>query len=115
MELEGFRDMVEFIRIDTIRHWLMIAVLNLMNTAGFGFLMRLKMIFPLAWANQKYIMHAHSHFAFAGWVSHALMVFMLMAIFRLRANDPLPLRYPYIIAANLLASYGMLICFTLQG
>jgi hypothetical protein len=115
MVLEGFRDMLDFIRKGTIRQWLIIAVLNLLIVAGFGFLMRLKMIFPLAWANQKYIMHAHSHFAFAGWVSHALMVFMLMAIFRLRANDPLPLRYPYIIAANLLASYGMLICFTLQG
>ena len=111
----GFRDMLDFIRKCTIRRWLLIAVLNLLMVAGAGLLMRLKMIFPLAWANQKYIMHAHSHFAFAGWVSHALMVLMIMAIFRLRANNPLPLRYQYIITANLFASYGMLICFAVQG
>ncbi|TYR34758.1 hypothetical protein FXV77_14910 [Sphingobacterium phlebotomi] len=107
--------MLDLIRKCTIRHWLIIATVNLLIVAGFGFLMRLKMIFPLTWANQKYIMHAHSHFAFAGWVSHALMVFMLMAIFRLRSNNRLPTRYQYIITANLLASYGMLICFTVQG
>lgn len=111
----GFRDMLDFIRKYTIRHWLIIAVLNLLIVAGAGFLMRLKMIFPLARANQKYIMHAHSHFAFAGWVSHALMVLMVMAIFRLRANNSLPSRYQYIITANLLASYGMLVCFAVQG
>lgn len=107
--------MLELIRKCTIRRWIFVAVLNLLMVAGAGLLMRLKVIFPLAWANQKYIMHAHSHFAFAGWVSHALMVFMLMATFHLRANDPLPKRYPYIIATNLFASYGMLICFSLQG
>lgn len=69
----------------------------------------------MAWANQKFLMHAHSHFAFAGWVSHALMVLMVMAMFRLRAKDRLPPRYQYITAANLIASFGMLICFTLQG
>ncbi len=115
MVLEGFRNMLGFIQKNTVRHWLIVAVLNLLIVAGFGLLMRLKTIFPLAWVNQKYIMHAHSHFAFSGWVSHALMVLMLMAIFRLRANDPLPSRYQYIITANLLASFGMLVCFTLQG
>lgn len=115
MVLEGFRDMLDLIRKCTIRHWLIIATLNLLIVAGFGLLMRLKTIFPLAWANQKFLMHAHSHFAFAGWVSHALMVFMLMAIFSLRANDSLPLRYQYVITVNLLASYGMLVCFTVQG
>lgn len=94
---------------------MMVAVLNLLIVAGVGLLMRIKTIFPLAWVNQKYIMHAHSHFAFSGWVSHTLMVLMLMSVFRLRANDSLPPRYQYIIAANLLASFGMLVCFTLQG
>lgn len=69
----------------------------------------------MAWANQKFLMHAHSHFAFAGWVSHALMVLMVMAMFRLRAEHRLPPRYQYITAANLIASFGMLICFTRQG
>ena len=99
----------------TVRKWLIIALINLLLVASAGLLMRLKMIFPMAWADQKYIMHAHSHFAFAGWVTHALMVFLLMAVFRLRSTDILPVRYQYVIAANLFASYGMLISFALQG
>src|SRR5690606_36309017 len=69
----------------------------------------------MAWVNQKFIMHAHSHFAFSGWVSHAIMVLMVMVEFRLRTTDPLPTRYQYTLAANLLTSFGMLICFILQG
>lgn len=107
--------MLKIIRNYNIRHWLTVAVFNLLIVAVFGLFMRLKMIFPMAWANQKFLMHAHSHFAFAGWVSHALMVLMAMAMFRLRAEDRLPPRYQYISAANLIASFGMLICFTFQG
>lgn len=107
--------MLKIIRKGNIRQWLTIAVFNLLIVALFGLLMRLKTIFPMAWANQKFLMHAHSHFAFAGWVSHALMVLMVMAIFRLGSQDRLPPRYQYVVATNLLASFGMLICFTLQG
>lgn len=107
--------MLKIIRKGNIRQWLTIAVFNLLIVALFGLLMRLKTIFPMAWANQKFLMHAHSHFAFAGWVSHALMVLMVMAIFRLGSQDRLPHRYQYVVATNLLASFGMLICFTLQG
>jgi len=104
-----------FIQKMTIRRWLILGVFNLLIVAGVGLLMRLKMLIPLAWANQKHLMHAHSHFAFSGWVSHTLMVCMLLAIFRLHPQDTLPKRYQYILASNLLASFGMLVCFTLQG
>lgn len=107
--------MVSFIQQRSVRYWLVVAVLNLFLVAVLGLLMRLKAIFPLAWVNQKFIMHAHSHFAFSGWVSHAIMVLVVMVVFRLRTTDSLPTRYQYTLTANLLASFGMLICFVLQG
>lgn len=108
-------EMMNFIQQRSVRYWLVVAVLNLFLVAVLGLLMRLKAIFPMAWVNQKFIMHAHSHFAFSGWVSHAIMVLMVMVVFRLRTMDSLPTRYQYTLAANLLASFGMLICFILQG
>jgi len=107
--------MWQFIQKCSVRQWFGIAIFNLLIVGCFGLLMRLKVIFPLAWANQKFLLHAHSHFAFGGWVSHALMIFIVMAICGLKANDVLPPRYRFIVVSNLLASYGMLISFTLQG
>lgn len=95
--------------------WAVMAILNLTLVGLLGLFMRLKMLLPMAWLNQKYLMHAHSHFAFAGWVSHALMLLMLQAIFSLRKVDRLPTRYAYLLAANLFTAYGMLVCFSLQG
>src|SRR5690606_18413352 len=107
--------MASFIQQRSVRFWLVVAVLNLFLVAVLDFLMRLKAIFPMAWVNQKFVMLAYSYFAFSIWVSHAIMVLMVMVVFRLRTTDPLPTRYQYTLAANLLTSFGMLICFILQG
>lgn len=107
--------MMNFVRRCSIRHWIILAVANFLLVASLGLLMRLKAIVPMAWANQKNLMHAHSHFAFSGWVSHTLMVFIVMAVLGLQAKDVFPRRYQWIIGANLLASFGMLVSFTMQG
>ncbi len=99
----------------TVRHWVIFALTNLLFVAALGLLMRLKVLFPLPSINQKYVLHAHSHFAFSGWVSHILMVFIVAAIFRKKSHEALPVKYQYIISANLLAAYGMLVSFFLQG
>lgn len=107
--------MLKFIQRCTIRQWFIVGVVNLLIVGGVGFLMRLKIIFPLPWGDQKFLMHAHSHFAFAGWVSHVLMVFIVLAMYRLKQRHTLPRRYQYIVAASLFFSYGMLVAFALQG
>lgn len=99
----------------TIRQWVVLAVFNLLLTAALGGLMRLNVLLPIPAINQKFLLHAHSHFAFSGWVSHALMVFMVAALFNRKNHENLPAKYPAIIVANLLASYGMLVSFFLQG
>src|SRR5690554_1632269 len=93
--------------------WLKFSVVNLFLVALIGTFLRLKVLteFPL---QQKHFLHSHSHFAFAGWVSHTLMV--LMVYYLKNKYETLPLtRYIKLIIANLVCSYGMLIFFIYQG
>ncbi|MBL1408085.1 hypothetical protein [Sphingobacterium faecale] len=99
----------------TIRQWTVLGVFNLMLVAALGLLMRSMVIFPQTWLNQKFILHAHSHFAFSGWISHMLMLFMAMVALRREPDACLPKRYQLLLGANMLASYGMLFCFSWQG
>lgn len=99
----------------TVRQWIILAVFNLLLTAALGALMRLNVLLPIPAINQKFVLHAHSHFAFSGWVSHALMVFMVAALSNRKSSENIPARYQAIIITNLLASYAMLIGFFLQG
>lgn len=99
----------------TIRHWAIIALSSLVLVALTGLLMRLKILLPLPAINQKFVLHAHSHFAFAGWISHALMVFMAAALHRKKSHEVLPSRYQWLILANIAVAYMMLISFFLQG
>lgn len=93
--------------------WLKFSVVNLFLVALIGTFLRLKVLteFPF---QQKYLLHSHSHFAFAGWVSHTLMV--LMIYYLKNKCETLPMsRYIRLIIANLVCSYGMLIFFIYQG
>ncbi len=107
--------MIAFVRKITIRQWIVLGIANLLLVATWGLLMRLKFILPLPAINQKFLLHAHSHFAFSGWVSHALMVLIAAAICGQRSHGNLPWRYQLTIIGNLIASYGMLISFSQQG
>ena len=49
-----------------------ISFLNLLIVAILGTLMRYKIEFEFPYFDQKNIQHAHSHFAFTGWISHTL-------------------------------------------
>ena len=93
--------------------WLKFSVINLFIVALIGTFLRLKVLteFPF---HQKHLLHSHSHFAFAGWVNHSLMV--LMVYYLKNKYETLQIkRYVRLIIANLLCSYGMLIFFIYQG
>jgi hypothetical protein len=97
-----------------IKFWLKLSLINLLIVAILGVLMRYKIGFEFPYFSQKNIQHAHSHFAFAGWITHALYV--LMIHFILKLNQQLETKnYKRIIIANLICSYGMLITFFYQG
>lgn len=91
-----------------------ISLFNLLLVAAMGVILRYKIAFSLPFIDQKHILHAHSHFAFAGWVTHALMILLVQYI--AVKNDTAVLnKYKWIIYANLVTAYGMLLSFPWQG
>jgi hypothetical protein len=94
--------------------WIKTALVNFCIVALAGVVLRYKINFPLPIVNQKYLLHAHSHFAFTGWVSLALMALMVNYLQQqnIIANYR---RYQWILLANCVVSYGMLFSFIAQG
>lgn len=96
--------------------WFKIALLNLVLVALVGLIMRAKFGFGLSYFNLKFLQHSHSHFAFAGWVSHILMVFMVLFLNQNKTSEiNYWKRYNFILVTNLISAYGMLIAFAIQG
>jgi hypothetical protein len=97
-----------------VKFWLKLSLINLLIVASLGVLMRYKIGFNFPYFSQKNIQNAHSHFAFAGWIAHALYILMINFI-----QNKLPLLntkiYNRIIITNIFCSYGMLISFFYQG
>src|SRR5690554_4116958 len=93
-----------------IDFWLKFSLVNLFLVALLGSLMRYKIGFDFPFFVQKNLLHSHSHFAFSGWISHTLMVFM---VYYLKNKlDAVSLsKYTKLIIANLVCSYGMLLFF----
>lgn len=100
-------------KIFDTKFWLKFSLVNLLLVAVVGLLMRYKIGFEFPFLEQKNLQHAHSHFAFSGWISHTLMVLML---YFFGENSRIDLKkYNTILLSNLVASYGMLVFFVIQG
>lgn len=97
-----------------IKFWLKISLLNLCIVASLGVLMRYKIGFEFPYFDQKHLQHSHSHFAFAGWISHTLMVLMVYYL-QTKIAEFQGNKYKKIIIANLFCSYGMLVFFIIEG
>lgn len=99
------------------KFWLKFSLINLLIVALLGLLMRYKIGFEFPFLNQKNLQHSHSHFAFAGWITHTLMVLMV-GFLEKRSNkqeQKLSGIYNKILWANLICAYGMLVFFIIQG
>ena len=97
-----------------IKFWLKISLINLCIVAVLGVLMRYKIGFEFPYLDQKHLQHSHSHFAFAGWLGHTLMVLMVYFV-QTKIIDFKGNKYNTIIIANLICSYGMLVSFIIEG
>lgn len=97
-----------------IKFWLKISLLNLCIVAALGVLMRYKIGFEFPYLDQKHLQHSHSHFAFAGWLGHTLMVLMVYFL-QTKITDFNGNKYRNIVIANLIFSYGMLVSFIIEG
>jgi hypothetical protein len=98
----------------TFGKWLKISLINLSIVAFLGVMLRYKIAFSFPYIDQKNLLHGHSHFAFSGWVSQAIMTLLLYYLFK-RGQESFLKRYSWILFSNLIASYGMLISFAIQG
>ncbi|HMR91844.1 MAG TPA: hypothetical protein PKC69_06005 [Chitinophagaceae bacterium] len=96
------------------RRWALQGLFGLAVVALWGTMMRYKIAFSFPYLEQKNLLHAHSHFAFSGWITHLLYagIAIVCQPFLPRKNQK---AYYYLIAANMLCAWGMLIAFTIQG
>ncbi|MGZ3862090.1 MAG: hypothetical protein ACXVPN_11235 [Bacteroidia bacterium] len=94
--------------------WIRLSLVNLFIVALLGVLMRYKIGFEFPYFSQKNIQHAHSHFAFAGWITHCLYLLIVNFLFnKLPGFNYVP--YRSLLAVNLICAYGMLISFFAEG
>ena len=95
-------------------HWIKFSLINFSIVAILGVLMRYKIAFEFPYFDQKNIQHAHSHFAFYGWLTHTLMSLIVLYLFK---NEDLSnkKKYKQLISFNLICSYGMLVAFAMGG
>ena len=94
--------------------WLRIAFLNLFTVSILGVILRYKIAFSFPFIDQKNLLHGHSHFAFSGWITQALM-YLLIRQLRHETSDSILKKYKWILFSNLMTAYGMLISFPIEG
>jgi hypothetical protein len=94
--------------------WLKISLVNLTILACLGVTLRYKILFPLPFIDQKHLLHGHSHFAFAGWITQAIMVLLVSYLVKQQGHHNYK-KYTWLLYANLITAYGMLITFPIQG
>ena len=96
--------------------WIRFSIFNLLLVALLGLLMRYKIGFEFPLLDQKSLQHSHSHFAFAGWVSHTLMTLIISFLQRHDLKNNIAFKkYNSILIGNLICSYVMLFSFIIQG
>jgi hypothetical protein len=97
-----------------LRRWLTISFFNLMLVAILGVVLRYKIAFYLPFVEQKFLLHSHSHFAFSGWITQTLMVLLIHYLAQKRGQEIVE-RYRWLLYANCITAYGMLVSFIFQG
>ena len=96
------------------KKWFTISLWSFVLVALYGLLMRYKIAFYFPFFEQKNMLHAHSHFAFSGWISHVLYC-GLFTVLEPYISHQAKKKFHLIIGANYLFALGMLVSFTLQG
>lgn len=97
-----------------LKGWLKLSLISLLTVGLLGVLMRYKICYELPFIDQKHAQHAHSHFAFAGWVTQTLMVFITSFLVNNHFSIQLK-KYQTLLYLNLITAYGMLVSFLFQG
>ncbi|RXF70460.1 hypothetical protein [Arcticibacter tournemirensis] len=100
---------MEWIQASSYPRW---AVANFLILTILGILLRWMHLASVPGVNYMFLLHAHSHFAFAGWVFLAIVILIAGTL----SSDKTAIRaFKRIFILTLIASFGMLISFFLQG
>jgi hypothetical protein len=94
-----------FIMQRFIQQWIKVSLISLATVAFLGCILRYKIAFPLPFINQKYLLHTHSHFAFTGWITQALMACLVGYLSKSSLTNPLISEL--FLAAALIMSIGV--------
>lgn len=87
------------------------AIVNFVVVSILGILLRYMQLYDLPLLNYQFMLHAHSHFAFSGWMFFSIA--LLIAI--LCSDDKLTTGFKTILFLSLVSAYGMLASFSWQG
>ncbi|WP_207492401.1 hypothetical protein [Aridibaculum aurantiacum] len=93
--------------------WYKVALFNLVVLAFLGFVLRYKINFPLDFIEQKKLLHAHSHFAFGGWISFLLQLLIISSFSKRSAPSSAGWNKFFLVSTGV--NYAMIFSFALQG
>ncbi|MGY4386200.1 hypothetical protein ACVWYN_003250 [Pedobacter sp. UYP24] len=94
-------------------NWITICLINLTVVALLGVFLRSKILFSIPSINFKFILNAHSHFAFGGWITLCILTLFTYEILpESFCRHP---KYRYLLMGILLTATGMLFSFPFQG
>lgn len=93
--------------------WVTLCLVNLAIVALLGLLLRSKILFSIPQLNYRYVLSAHSHFAFGGWVALILITLLVYDVL------PSPYRekrsYQVALWGIFITSIGMAFTFPFMG
>ncbi len=95
------------------RSWPVFCLFNLLLVSLLGILLRYKIAFSLPALDYKFLLNAHSHFAFSGWASTVIFTAFVYLLSRSGVTIRKIYSYQFLWAQS--ASYGMLLSFPFQG
>jgi hypothetical protein len=95
------------------QRWSALSLLNFSLVAVLGVILRYKIAFSLPAINYNFLLEAHSHFAFSGWLSTA--IFTALVYILSQSGYPIGKIYTFQFRLAQTASFGMLLSFSFEG
>lgn len=96
------------------KFWIKICVFNFLVVSIVGVLMRYNLAFSLPGFNHTFMQESHSHFAFYGWVSACIYLFVTDYLHQFSQKIKIK-KYQFLMISNQIGSYGMLFSFLCGG
>lgn len=93
--------------------WITITLVNLCIVPLLGLALRTKFLFDIPFIDYRNVLSAHSHFAFGGWITLALMIFFIDNLLPVEAGSQN--KYQFILWGTQLSAAGMVITFPVTG